>query len=70
MYLDEILVLTKGDCIDHVQMIKFPLNKLMEKDLNVIFKVFFRQTKIEYLGFQGTCDGIKHIDKKIQAIKI
>ena len=31
---------------------------------------FFGQTKMEYLGFWVTCDGVKPVDRKIQAIKI
>ena len=35
-----------------------------------IEKSFFRKTEKEYLGFCVTCDGVKPMDKKIQAIKI
>ena len=37
-YIDNLLVLTKGDWTDHVQELELTLNKLKEKDLNVILK--------------------------------
>ena len=45
------------------------LNKSKEKVLKCnIEKLFFVQTKMEYLGLWLTRDGIKPINKKIEAI--
>ena len=37
-YIDDILILTKGDWTNHLQKLELTLNKLKEKDLNVILK--------------------------------
>ena len=37
-YIDEILILTKGDWTDHVQELEIILNKMKKKNLNVILK--------------------------------
>ena len=37
-YIDNILVLTKGDWTDHVQKLELTLNKPKEKGLNIILK--------------------------------
>ena len=45
------------------------LNKLKEKGIKYnIEKLFFGQTEIEYLGFWVTCDGVKPINMKSEAI--
>ena len=50
--IDEPLILTKGDCTDHVHKLKSTLNKLKEKGLKCnIEKSFFGQTEMEYLCF-------------------
>ena len=68
-YIYAILILTKGDWTDHIQKLVLTLNKLKEKRLKCnIEKSFFGQTKIEYLGFWVTRDGVKPITRKIEAI--
>ena len=65
VYMDELLILAKGDSIDHVQRLELTLNKLKEELLKCnIEDSFFRQTKMEYLGFWVTHNGFKPIDKK------
>ena len=67
-YIDDIFILTKGDWTYHVQKPDLTLNKLKGKGLQCnIEKSFFRQTRMEYLGFGVTCDGIKPICKKIES---
>ena len=45
------------------------MNKLNESGLKYnTEKCFFGKTKIEYLGFLVTHDGIKHINEKLEAI--
>ena len=40
-YIDNLLILTKGYWTDHVQNLELTLNKLKEKDLNIILKSLF-----------------------------
>ena len=59
-YIDDLLILTKGDWIDHVQKLELTLNKLKEKGLKCnIENSFLGQTKMEYLDFWVARDGIK-----------
>ena len=37
-YIEDIFILTKRDWTYHVQKLELTLNKLMEKDLNVILR--------------------------------
>ena len=58
--IDKLLILTKEDCIYHVQKTELTINKLKEKVLKFnIEKYFFGQTEMEYLGFWVTHDGVK-----------
>ena len=64
-----MLILTKGYWTDHIQKLELTLNKLKEKGLkHNIDKSFFGQTEMEYLGFWVTRDGVKPINRKIEAI--
>ena len=46
-YMDELLVLSKVDCTDHVQELKLPVNKPKEKVIKCnIEKSFFGKTKM------------------------
>ena len=63
-YIYRISLLTKGDLIDHVYKLKSTLNNMKKKRLKcTIEESLFRYTKIKYLGFWLTRDGIKPIDK-------
>ena len=63
------MILTKGNWTDHVQKLELTLNKLEGKGLKYNTQSsFFRQTEMEYLGFWVTCDGVKPINKNIEAI--
>ena len=63
------MILTKGGWTNHVQKLELMLNKLKEKGIKYnIEKLFFGQTEIEYLGFWVTCDGVKPINMKSEAI--
>ena len=63
------MILTKGDWIDHVQKLELTLNKLKKKGFKCnIEESFFVQTKMEYLGFWVTRDGVKPTNKNIEAI--
>ena len=70
-YMDDILILTKGDCTDHVQKLELMLNKMKEKGLNCnIERSFFIQTEMEYLDFWVTRDDVKPMNRNIKCIKI
>ena len=63
-YIDELFVLTKGYQTDHENKLLLALNKMKEKDLNVILKCLSLKNEMEYLGFWVTHDFVKLIDKK------
>ena len=50
--IDDLLILTKGDCKYHIHKLELMLNKLKGKGLKCnIEKSFFKKTEMEYLGF-------------------
>ena len=60
------MISTKWYWTDHVKNMELTLNKLKEKVLKCdIEDSFFGQTKMKYLGFWVTHDGIKPINRKI-----
>ena len=60
-------MLTKRDWTDHVNRLELSLNKLKEKGIDCnIERSLFGQTKIEYLGFWSTRNGVKPINIKIE----
>ena len=66
--IDDFLVLTKGDWTYHVRNLELRLNKLKGKLVKCnIEKSLFSQTKMEYLGFWVTHNGVKPISKNIEA---
>ena len=70
-YIENLFIWKKRDWLDHVKKLESTLNKLKGKVLKYnITKSFFVQTKMEYLGFWVTSDGVKPINKKIVSIKI
>ena len=51
-YIDDLLILTKGYWIDHIQKLELTLNKFNGKGPKCnIEKSFFRKNEMEYLGF-------------------
>ena len=69
VYIDDLLTLTKGDWIYRVHKLELTRNTLKEKGLTFnIEKSLFRQTEMEYFGFGVTRDGVKPINRKIEAI--
>ena len=67
-YIDDILILTEGYWTYHVKKLELTLNKTKEKRCKCnIEKLLFRQTEIEYLGFWVTHNGVKPINKNIEA---
>jgi transposase InsO family protein len=69
-YIDDILVLTKGDFDDHLEKLDATFHKLQTAGLKVNApKSFFFREEIEYLGYIITRNGIKPQTKKIEAIQ-
>ena len=68
-YIDNLLILIKGDWIYHVHKLEWTLNKPKGKGLECnIERSFLEHTKMEYLCFWVKKNGVKPIDKKIGAI--
>lgn len=67
-YIDDLLVLTKGDFEDHLEKLEEVLLRLEEAGLKVNApKSFFARSEIEYLGYWITREGIKPMPKKVEA---
>ena len=67
-YIYYLLILIKVDWTGYVQKLKLSLNKLEGRGIKYnIEKSFFGQTEMEYLGFWVTHNGIKPIDRNIEA---
>jgi hypothetical protein len=68
-YIDNLLVITRGSLVDHLEKLREVLKRLRKAGLKVITaKSFFYTHKIEYLGYILTKEGIKPQTKKVQAI--
>ena len=68
-YIDDLLVLTKGSYEDHLEKLECILICLQQAGLKVnAKKSFFARSKLEYLGYLITRDGIKPLPAKVQAI--
>ena len=68
-YIDDILIITKGDWADHINRIELTHNKLKEKGLRCnIERYFFGKNEMEYLGFWVTRNGAKPTNRNIEAI--
>ena len=58
-YIDDLLVIIRCDWFGHLVKLELTLQKLKDNGLKCnIEKSFFRQTKMEYLGFWVTWTGI------------
>jgi len=67
-YLDDLLLITKGDLDEHFDQLEQALTKLSEAGLKInASKKSFCQTELEYLGYWITRNGIHPIAKKVEA---
>ena len=58
-YMDNVLVITKHDLIDHIEAIENFLQKLAEAGLKVnMEKSFFGYTEMDYLGLWACKNGV------------
>ena len=68
-YINDLLITTKGDCSDNLNKLEILLKNIRANGLKWnIEKLFFGQTKMEYLGFWVTQTGIWPVNKKVEAI--
>ena len=69
-YLDDLLVLTKGNFNDHLEKLDEVLTRVARAGLNVnIHKSSFCKEELEYLGYWITRDGMAPLPKKVSAIQ-
>jgi RNase H-like domain found in reverse transcriptase/Reverse transcriptase (RNA-dependent DNA polymerase)/Integrase zinc binding domain len=69
-YIDDLLILTKGDWKEHLRNLDTVLSRLREAGLKVnAKKSFFGRSELEYLGYWITREGIQPVTKKVQAIQ-
>ena len=68
-YIDDLLVISKGDWKDHLSKLDVVLQRLRDAGLKVnAKKSFFGQESVEYLGYIISRDGIQPVPKKVEAI--
>jgi hypothetical protein len=68
-YIDDLLILSKGDWNDHLDKLEAVLQRIEDSGLKVnAKKSFFGRSELEYLGYWITRTGIQPIPKKVQAI--
>ena len=68
-YLDDLLLITKGDFNEHLDQLEQALTRLSEAGLKInASKRSFCQTELEYLGYWITRNGICPVAKKVEAI--
>ena len=69
-YLDDILIITKGDYQDHLEKVSEVLRRLQAAGLQVnLPKSKIAVQELEYLGYWLTPKGIRPMAKKVEAIK-
>ena len=69
-YIDDLLVISKGNWEDHLDKLETVLERLKQAGLKVnAKKSFFGRGELEYLGYWITRKGVMPVPKKIEAIK-
>ena len=69
-YLDDLLLISKGDLEAHLDQLEQALTRLSEADLKInATKSSFCQAELEYLGYWITQSGIRPVTKKVEAIQ-
>ena len=70
VYIDDLLHVTKGSCIEHLSILKEMFTRLQKAGLKVNdSKSWFGAHKIDYLGYHVTREGVMPIPKKVEAIQ-
>ena len=69
VYINDMLVVTKGSYEDHLQKLRIVLNRMRSKGIQLEpKKSFFCHTQVEYLGYIINRDGLKAQPEKVDAI--
>ena len=69
VYLDDVLITTNGDYVDHLTKLQVVLSRLEEYGFRAnLRKCFFAEDKLDYLGYWITRKGIQPQPKKVEAI--
>ena len=69
-YLDNLLLITKGNFDKHLEALETALTRLSEAGLRInASKSSFCKAELEYLGYWNTQNGIRPVTKKIEAIQ-
>ena len=69
-YLDDLLLITKGNFDKHLEALETALTRLSEAGLRInASKSSFCKAELEYLGYWITQNGIRPVTKKIEAIQ-
>ena len=69
VYLDDVLITTNGNYVDHLTKLNVVLSRLEEYGFRAnLRKCFFAEDKLDYLGYWITRKGIQPQPKKVEAI--
>jgi hypothetical protein len=69
VYLDDILITSSGKFEEHAAIMEQVLERLHKANLRAnLRKCYFDESKIDYLGYEITRDGIQPQPKKVEAI--
>ena len=69
-YIDDLLIITKGTYLEHLQKLATVLKRLQQAGLKVnANKSWFAQEELEYLGYWITRNGIQPAQEKVSAIQ-
>jgi Reverse transcriptase (RNA-dependent DNA polymerase) len=69
-YIDDLLIITKGTYLAHLQKLATVLTRLQQAGLKVnAKKSWFAQQELEYLGYWITRNGIQPAQEKVAAIQ-
>ena len=69
VYIDDLLVYTKGSFEDHLSKLSVVLNRLYEANFKVnIDKCHFATKQVDYLGYKLTPNGFQPQEAKVRAI--
>jgi hypothetical protein len=69
-YIDDLLIITNGTYLEHLQMLATLLTWLQQAGLKVnTNKSWFAQEELEYLGYWITRNGIQPAQEKVAAIQ-
>jgi hypothetical protein len=69
VYLDDILITSNGTFDEQAAIMEQVLERLEQANVSAnLCKFYFGESKIDYLGYEITIDGIRPQPKKVEAI--